>query len=242
MMQGAIPYGDQKINYEVMTNGTLHTKIRIHVHPNARVEVEAPSDASPRQIKEAVLKRARWIADRLAEIEEAHQYALPREYISGETHFYLGRRYQLKVTETPGSTPFVELKAGLLRIVLPQANAEAVRYGLNLWYRERARIYLKKRLNDLVPVVPWVQQAPPIKLLVMRRQWGSCSPAGMINLNPWLIRAPRECIDYVLLHELCHLREHNHSAEFYGLLDQLLPRWRPVKLRLDRMAELLLAY
>ena len=74
----------------------------------------------------------------------------------------------------------------------------------------------------------------------MKVQWGSCSPAGRITLNPHLVKAPRECIDYVLLHELCHLRHHNHSTRFYKALDANMPHWRAVKQRLDAMAEQLL--
>jgi hypothetical protein len=71
----------------------------------------------------------------------------------------------------------------------------------------------------------------------MTVQWGSCSPAGRITLNPWLVKAPRECIDYVLLHELSHLLHHNHSPKFYRALDRHMPAWRTVKARLDGMAE-----
>jgi predicted metal-dependent hydrolase len=76
----------------------------------------------------------------------------------------------------------------------------------------------------------------------MKKQWGSCSPRGNILLNPHLVKAPRECIDYVILHELCHLKEHNHSPEFYRLLNQLMPDWKQIKAKLDGMAELLLNY
>lgn len=74
----------------------------------------------------------------------------------------------------------------------------------------------------------------------MQKQWGSCSPAGRLLLNPQLIKAPRECIDYVISHELCHLKEHNHSPRYYRLLSQLMPGWKTVKARLDGMAEVLL--
>jgi len=74
----------------------------------------------------------------------------------------------------------------------------------------------------------------------MKTQWGSCSPTGAILLNPHLVKAPRECIDYVISHELCHLKEHNHSPRYYRLLSKIMPRWEVVKARLDGMAELLL--
>jgi hypothetical protein len=76
----------------------------------------------------------------------------------------------------------------------------------------------------------------------MQKQWGSCSPQGHILLNPHLVKAPRECIDYVIIHELCHLKEHNHSPEFYRLLCLQMPDWKQVKAKLDGMAELLLNF
>ncbi|MNI90038.1 WLM domain protein [compost metagenome] len=75
----------------------------------------------------------------------------------------------------------------------------------------------------------------------MQTQWGSCSPKGRITLNPHLVKTPRECIDYVILHELCHIAEHNHSERFYRLLTQVMPNWEKVKARLDGMAALVLS-
>lgn len=240
-MSGSIRYGEREIRFDVVLNDLLDSKVRIHVYPNARVEVEVPHGTLPKAVTAAVTKRARWITSQLLEMEETRRHALVREYVSGETHFYLGRRYQLKVVEDRDAGSLVQLKGGLLRIVLPRANATAVKRRLNVWYRERAGIYFRKRLVELIGKTPWVEQTPSVSLVTMRRQWGSCSPSGSINLNPNLIRAPRECVDYVLLHEMCHIREHNHSREFYALLDQTYPGWRPVKARLDGLAELILA-
>ena len=79
-----------------------------------------------------------------------------------------------------------------------------------------------------------------MRLQTMKVQWGSCSPAGRLTLNPHLIKVPGECIDYVLLHELCHLKEHNHSQKFYKLLERYLPLWRSKKQRLDDLADIVL--
>lgn len=81
---------------------------------------------------------------------------------------------------------------------------------------------------------------PEWRLVAVQMQWGSCSPKGVILLNPHLVKAPRECVDYVITHELCHLQELNHSPRYYRLLSQLMPDWQPVKAKLDGMAELLL--
>jgi predicted metal-dependent hydrolase len=240
-MSETVMYGERFIRFDVVPNNALSTKIRIHVHPNARIEVETPAGTLPTDVRVAVLKRARWIENQLAEIEEVRRHVLVREYVSGESHFYLGRRYQLKVVESREISSVVCLKGGLLCVVLPRADAAAVRRRLNLWYRERANAYFSKRLGELLQKTPWVEAVPAVKLVTMRRQWGSCSPSGSINLNPHLIRAPRECVDYVLLHEICHIREHNHSKEFYALLEKVQPGWRRIKAHLDGMAELLLA-
>ena len=72
----------------------------------------------------------------------------------------------------------------------------------------------------------------------MKTQWGSCSPGGRLTLNPYLVKAPRECIDYVILHELCHIAEHNHSDKFYRLMKRVMPKWEAVKDRLDKNASI----
>lgn len=240
-MDGFISYGDQRIKYRVILSTDLSSKIRIHVHPNGTVEVEAPLNKEASEIGKAVYKRARWISHRLAEGDKVRQHSLAREYISGETHFYLGRRYQLKILETVDRKSSVAMKGSLLRIELPKADRAAIKRRLNAWYKQRASEYFSRRLNEISAKFSWLENKPPLKLVTMKKQWGSCSPTGSINLNPWLIRSPRECIDYVITHELCHLQEHNHSPRFYDLLDRQMPDWRRIKFKLDGMAELILA-
>lgn len=239
-MEGVLNYGEEMIRYTVARNPNLSSKVRIHVHPNGLIEAEAPSDAPPAEIKQALRKRARWITVQLREIANARAHAIAREFVSGETHFYLGRRFQLKVIPSNGEPSSVLLKSGQIRIILPSIDRAAVKRRLNGWYRAKAEDYLTRRLSEIAAGITWINEEPKLKLLTMRKQWGSCSPSGAIHLNPWLVRAPRECIDYVMVHELCHLREHNHSKRFYILLDRQLPGWRHTKTRLDGMAELLL--
>jgi predicted metal-dependent hydrolase len=240
-MNPTVTYGDVKFSYVLVRNERLKSKVRIHVHPNGQIEVEAPVSESTKNILNAVRKRGRWIAQRLDAVADDRADALTREYISGETHFYLGRRYQLKIIESHSEPSSVSLKGGYIRVTLPCADSAAVRRRLNEWYRQRASDYFKRRIVEITASISWLKHEPPLKLVKMSKQWGSCSPLGSINLNPWLIRAPRECVDYVITHEICHLREHNHSKRYYGLLSRHLREWRPVKRKLDQMAEMLLA-
>jgi predicted metal-dependent hydrolase len=93
---------------------------------------------------------------------------------------------------------------------------------------------LAARLMVVAASLRWVRELPPLRLRSMKRQWGRCSPAGRLTLNPNLVKAPRECIDHVRVHELCHLKEHNHGPRFNRTLDAQTPGWREVKQRLDR--------
>ena len=156
--------------------------------------------------------------------------------MSGESHFYLGRRYLLKVREDSKCTPEVKLLRGVLEVNARIISPEKIKSLLFDWYKARAREVIDRRLDEVISQTLWVKEKPPIRLLSMQTQWGSCSPNGQLTLNPHLVKAPRECIDYVLLHELCHIAEHNHSENFYRLMKQVMPHWEKVKERLDGMA------
>jgi predicted metal-dependent hydrolase len=185
----------------------------------------------------AVRKRSRWI-DRHVEAARARRDSVqPRQYVSGESLLYMGRRYRLKVHVDPDAPVGSKLRAGYLVVSVPRKSAEMVRDGIEAWYRERAREVYEQRLAAVASPLRWVRHLPPTRLRHMTVQWGSCSPAGRITLNPMLVKAPRECIDYVVLHELVHLLHHHHGPAFYRTLDRHMPGWRAIKARLDGMAE-----
>jgi predicted metal-dependent hydrolase len=238
MIERTLLYGDQRIPYRVSFKE--NSIISIHVYSDGRVRVDAPVSAEPRQIKAAVLKRARWIHNHLQAIVDRASHVLPREYVSGESHLYLGRRYVLKVVKDAGAEPSVKLVRGYIRVISPRVDQTTIRSMLWEWYLSRARDVFQRRIENATSGLAWLRNTPRWKLLTMRRQWGSCSPKGRLNLNPHLIKAPSACIDYVILHELCHVQFHNHSRQYYRLLSKHMPNWERVKERLDGMAELLL--
>lgn len=239
--KGTIRYGDELIRYAVRRHTARKSgRVAIHVDPDGRVLVDAPENAADEQIKAAVSGRARWIHGHLAAIRLRRAQVLPREYVSGESLLYLGRRYRLKIVARAKDPAAVRLRDSYIEVTLPARNPMAVQAALNSWYRGRARLVFEERLGAMASSLPWVRTAPALRLQSMKLQWGSCSPAGRLTLNPHLVKAPRECIDYVLLHELCHMKEHNHSQKFYRLLEQHLPRWRRKKERLDELADILL--
>ena len=241
MSQHSIPYGDERIRFTLrMQPERQPQRIAIHVEPDGRVLVDAPQDAPLEQVKVAVIKRARWISSNVLAARMRREQVLPREYVSGESLLYLGRRYRLKVLVDSAAMPGAAMRGPFVEVRVGARDAQAVRRVLEDWYRDRAKTLFGQRLAAVAIPLRWLRQLPPTRIQTMARQWGSCSPAGRITLNPALVKAPRECIDYVLLHELCHLKQHNHSHKFYRMLDQQMPGWHRIKDRLDGLAEQLL--
>lgn len=234
-------YGDKRITFERVQRSQVTTKVLIKVHPDCRVVVAAPEEATYEDVLIAVRQRGRWIYEQLRAFRQQLEHVTVRQYISGESHFYLGRQYLLKVNIEPRQVQGVKLLRGRLEVSVRSKDANKVKDLLTDWYKLRAREVFARRLDALLEHAWWLQERPPIRILTMQTQWGSCSPNGRITLNPHLVKAPRECIDYVILHELCHIVEHNHSERFYRLLSQVMPQWEKTKLRLDGLASRLLA-
>lgn len=192
-------------------------------------------------------KRARWIWQSIDEFAKQKDTVLPKRYLSGEPQFYLGKRYVLKITFEPEQVANVKLSRGKLTVTLSNEVGKniddrlaKIKPLINRWYQYKAKAVFHERLAELLPKANWVTGIPSFRVLVMKKQWGSCSTKGNLMLNPHLVKAPKECIDYVILHELCHIAEHNHSERFWRLLTQVMPNWKEVKAKLDDMAELYL--
>ena len=148
-------YGDEQFRYGVCYRPTLRKKILIHIHPNGAVQVDAPSGAANAAVKEAVQKRARWVITQLEQMREQQREVLPRRYVSGESHFYQGRRYPLKIVRAQGESR-VRLWRGQLRIFTPDRSPRTVKTLLRQWYRAHARDTFERRLGLLAQQVSWL--------------------------------------------------------------------------------------
>lgn len=236
----SIRYGNERIEFSIRFMPRPLRRVAIHVWPDGKVKVDAPASAAPSEVVKAVHQRARWIWQQLQAQHERRRHVLPREYVSGESHFYLGRRHVLKLLVEQDAAPSVRLLRGRFEVTVDSPSPEVVRDLLDAWYRERARDVFARSLAEQSPRLPWLREVPSIRLQTMRTRWGSCSPGGELRLNPQLVKAPRACVDYVMCHELCHLKEHHHGPAFYRLLQSVLPDWQERKRELDDLAELLL--
>ena len=229
----AVQYGSATIGYDLAF--ASRKTLGITVRPDLTVGVRAPLGAALEEIEAAVKKRAAWILKQQRELVRYLPHLPPRQYVSGESHRYLGRQYRLKVSAGAESTPGVAQTRNTLEVtVTDPADRKGVKELLDAWYRARAGEVFVARLSACYPKVQHLGLPyPQLAVREMRSRWGSCDPDDRITLNIKLILVPEELIDYVIYHELCHLREHHHGKAFYQLLDRVLPAWRERKRKLE---------
>lgn len=193
--------------------------------PDGRIRVAAPLAVSDAAVRVAVIGKLPWIKRQRAAFERQARES-QREMVSGESHYYRGRRYRLQVVETD-ARPRVELRGhhGLVLHVRPEWTAEDRERLLQRWYRERLRDLVPRLLDKWQDELHVTVREWGIKR--MKTKWGSCNPkARRIWLNLELIKKPPACLEYVLVHELVHLLAPNHGAGFLGLMNRHLPTWR----------------
>lgn len=229
-----LQYGRRSIPYRLHLSP--RKRLRIVVTPALEVRAYAPSKFSEAAILEAVQSKAPWIARQLDAVREFHPLPTPHKYVSGETFTYLGRQYRLRV-ETGDASP-AKLRGRFLYVLTPdKGDTSAIVRRVDAWYRARAADTFHRYLTKWYDV--GTRHGIPEPQLVMRRmrtRWGSCTAAGRITLNVNLVQTPVHCIEYVIMHELCHLKHHNHSKAFYRLLTQCMPDWERRRATLQAIA------
>jgi predicted metal-dependent hydrolase len=231
-MHRTIAYGQESVSFEVCFSD--RKTLDIAVQPDQQVIVTAPTNAPLETVDRRVREKVRWILQQQQFFSQFNPRTPPRKYISGETHLYLGRQYRLKVQPAP--TPSVKLVGRYIHIATPTPqDSETVKELLDNWYGDRARIQFQEHLDQNFPRFAALGfEKPPLIIRPLSKRWGSLTAAHNLILNRDLIRAPRACIDYVITHELCHLKHPNHSQQFYNFLEIMLPNWKKFKLQLEQ--------
>lgn len=223
-------YGRRKIEAEILYSN--RKTIDLRVFPEGNVLITAPEGLSIETILEKVKTKSKWLMSQLRTFELYRPFTKDRLYVAGETHRYLGRQYKLVINKKEKGKTEINLAKGLFTINTMSNNLEVI---IQKFYKNKADILFAEMLNNLVAQYPQFKSFDiTLSHRFMKKRWGSCSMNGKILLNTELIKASKSCIEYVLLHELCHLIEPNHSKRFYILLSELLPNWEKVKDKLER--------
>ncbi len=223
-----LQFGSQLINYQLSFSD--RKTLGITVTSDMEIKVTAPENTPKEKIEEKVRKKAPWILKQTSYFLRFQPKAPKKRFVSGESHLYLGRQYRLQIIE--GNKDEVRYKGRSLQITTdPKNKAEQL---LNAWYRERAKIKFAEMAEPLITRFKKYKVEPTnIYLHNMPKRWGSCTPTGKIILNPELIKAPKPCIEYIIIHELCHLVHRNHNKKFFDLQTREMPDWGKWKERLE---------
>lgn len=203
--------------------------------PQGRVRVAAPLAVDDEAVRLAVVGKLGWIKRQRTKFQ-AQPRQSQRRMVSGESHYFLGRRYRLRVHETIGAFRIVlHGKASMDLFVRPETTTERREQVLHDFYRAELKRLIPKMLEKWQPRLGVEAHAWGIKR--MKTKWGTCNiEARRIWLNLELAKKPVQCLEYILVHELTHLYERHHNARFVGLLDQHLPQWRTYRDQLNSSA------
>jgi predicted metal-dependent hydrolase len=201
--------------------------------PTGRVRISAPLRMNTDTIRVFAISKLAWIKRQQKKLRIQEREA-PREYLERESHYLWGKRYLLKLVETDGR-PRVDLQHRQIVLQL-RAGATAVKKQalLDEWYRER----LKEEIPPLIAKWEALMQVKVDRFFVrrMKTHWGSCNAhSRSIRLNTELAKKPRECLEYIVVHELAHLLEPTHNSRFLSIMDKCLPRWQVSRDTLNRL-------
>ncbi len=204
-------------------NKIIRTKrktIALIVESNGDLIIRAPKRATKREINALVKKHADWIVEKQDEVRKEQEAFTPRQFAEGEEFYFLGKSYALQYTGAKKST----LRLWGEKLQVARSVQEKPERVIEQWYKKEARQIFTERVNFYAEKYGF--EYNKLKLSSAKRRWGSCSSIGNINLTWRLVMAPPEIIDYVVVHELCHLREQNHSKAFWAQVGAIMPNYK----------------
>jgi predicted metal-dependent hydrolase len=229
-MTSSIQFGSKKIDFRLEYSD--RKSLGITVSPGLYVLVKAPVDTSLEKVKEKLRKKAPWIIRQQSFFLYFHPKTPARKFIGGETHLYLGRQYRLRIVQS--NIESVKLKGKFIAVTA--TDKSRVKQLVSEWYLHNAKIKFQSIAQPLIQKFKKYKTEPlSIVLREMSTRWGSCTPKGKIILNPELIKAPKGCIEYVIIHELCHLVYHDHTQKFIDLQTKEMHDWEKWKMKLEKL-------
>ena len=207
----------------IRTSRTKTAQVRVD---DGKVSILVPDDLSDSRIDAILTKKTQWIRQKMC-LQGQAVSVQPKEYVSGESFSYLGRNYRLKVLK--GSQSSAKLLNGRLQVILPTGSnsPEKVRDALTGWYRSHAEIKIQEKVARYASIVG-VEPAS-VCIHTFKSRWGSCHQSGALVYNWKIIVAPNRIVDYVVVHELCHLKQHDHSDKFWKRVGQVIPEYAQCK-------------
>lgn len=216
------------MNYSYTLRKGKRRSLTIQVREDASILVKAPHSISQHQIESFLNEKSRWIEGRIAKQQERLAQRPVHKFNEGEIFQYLGEGYRLKIIPPADAKKYgISLRQPLDlngEFLLHSSKTESARKHFIKWYQNEARAILAERVGEYCSLAGL--DFTTIKLSNARTRWGSCSSKGSLNFNWRIIMAPMEVVDYLVTHEVAHLKHHNHSESFWGLVEELYPGYK----------------
>lgn len=230
MIERTFKYGRHTYKYGLLKQE--RRTLSLTVEPCMDIVLKVPEDADNIRVEEFLQKKWMWLNKQLTFFEKYKRKQYLKEYVSGESFYYLGRQYKLLIKSDYKDS--VSLTKGKLIMTTTKSAGDSARnkYLLEKWYKGRRQIIFAERYNEMLTKFDY-SFVPQLTIRSMPKRWGSYIKGERIILNPLLIQAPKEAIDYVITHELCHMKYKNHDGKFYALLETKFPNWQKTKEKLE---------
>ena len=221
-----VDIGASIIEYKI--NYSPRKTMSITVKPDGTIRVAAPKGTDAKTVQDWVASKSKWIAARLAEVELANRQVVERSFQTGEEFSYLGQPMRLELFDAPQQARTkIRGREGTIQISGPDCSPPAVQAALETWYRWAAGRYIRARVLYYQTQVGC--KPGRITIREQKTRWGSCSARGNLNFNWRIMMAPPEIIDYLVVHELCHLVHLDHSRQFWNLVAAIIPDYKARK-------------
>ena len=205
--------------------------VTLKVKRDGSIHLTVPEAATDDYIERVIANKEEWIESQLKHFNENYEKPKEKEMVSGESFRYLGKSYRLKIVQS--NKEYVRLYRGYIEIyVKDKNNTNKKKELLKKWYQEKAKKKFAELVHEYEQIVK--EEVNNIRVITMQTRWGSCNVERKnINLNLELIKKPRYCIEYVILHELAHLKYPNHSKQFWDYMSVHMPNWEWRKNKLE---------
>lgn len=227
-------YGSFVYNYDL----TRHERktLSLTVTPELSIILKSPLTVDSLRIEAFLKRKWLWMEKQLTFFGRYNHTQYKRQFVSGESYYYLGRQYLLKIE--PGEHDQVSLSRGKINIALSRKSKTLAKALLAEWYKRKTTQVFTERFLEMKKLFSY-KNMPSLNVREMKRRWGSYLDSNKVVLNPKLIHLSKSCIDYVITHELCHVRYKNHDRKFFIYLDEKYPKWKQIKEKLELMGSLI---
>lgn len=223
-------FGSYVYHYDLVMQD--RKSLSLTVTPDLQICVKCPHKADEDRLETFLKRKWFWLEKQLSFFRKYQRKIYQKEYISGEGFLYLGKQYKLLVKRA--SEDKVSMTKGLLMVHTTKSvqDGKHTKKLIDAWYREKTEKVFSDRFNEMKSKFDY-KKMPDLAIREMQKRWGSFLENGKVVLNPKLIHTSRDCIDYVIVHELCHVKYKNHNKLFYTFLKKKYPKWEKVKEKLE---------